>query len=64
MAFSDNVWKTRKSRINTSERFKKNDLISQILIAYYSFFIIAITIVDIKCENINFEILTLILSLQ
>lgn len=63
MAFSDNVWKTRKSRINTSERFKKNDLISQILIAYYSFFIIAITIVDIKCENINFEILTLILSI-
>ena len=51
MAFSDKVWTTRKSRINTSERFKKNDLISQILIAYYSFFIIAITIVDIK--NIN-----------
>lgn len=63
MAFSDNVWKTRKSRINTSERFKKNDLISQILIAYYSFFIIAITIVDMKIEKLNFEILTLILSI-
>lgn len=63
MAFSDKVWITRKSRINASERFKKNDLISQILIAYYSFFIIVITIVDIKNDNLNFEILTLILSI-
>lgn len=63
MAFSNNVWTTRKSRINTSERFKNNDLISQILIAYYSFFIIAMTVVDIKYENLNFEILTLILSI-
>ena len=63
MAFSDKVWITRKSRINASERFKRNDLISQILIAYYSFFIIVITIVDIKNDNLNFEILTLILSI-
>lgn len=63
MAFSDKVWITRKSRINASERFKKNDLISQILIAYYSFFIIVITIVDIKNDNLNFEILSLILSI-
>lgn len=63
MAFSDNIWITRKSRINTSERFKQNDLISQILIAYYSFCIILINILDIKNEHLNFEVLTLVLSI-
>lgn len=63
MAYSDSVWKTRKSRINTSERLKRNDLISQILIVYYSLFIIIITIVDIQNKELNFEVLTLILSI-
>lgn len=63
MAYSDSVWKTRKLRINTSERLKRNDLISQILIVYYSLFIIIITIVDMQNDNLNFEVLTLILSI-
>ncbi len=63
MVFSNDVWITRKARINTSERLKQNDLWSQILIVYYSLFIIMITIIDIKNDNINFEILTLILSI-
>lgn len=63
MAFSDNIWKTRKSRINTSERLKTNDLLSQILITYYSLFIIVITIIDMKDDALNFETLTLILSI-
>ncbi|WP_455757640.1 SLATT domain-containing protein [Sulfurimonas sp.] len=63
MNFSDRVWKTRKSRINASERLKLNDFISQVLITYYSLFIIVITIVDMKNNDINFEVLTLILSI-
>ncbi|MFA7090995.1 MAG: SLATT domain-containing protein [Arcobacteraceae bacterium] len=63
MAFSDNIWKTRKSRINTSERLKTNDLLSQILITYYSLFIIIIVIIDMNNTDLNFEILTLVLSI-
>jgi len=63
MNFNDRVWKTRKSRINASDRLKSNDFISQVLIVYYSLFIITITIVDIQNNSINFEILTLILSI-
>lgn len=63
MNFGDRVWKTRKSRINASERLKSNDFISQVLIVYYSLFIITITMVDIKNDDLNFEFLTLILSI-
>jgi ABC-type multidrug transport system fused ATPase/permease subunit len=63
LGLADNIWKTRKSRINASERLKRNDLVSQIFLAYYSFWIIVITIVDIKSEELNFELLTLVLAI-
>lgn len=63
MKFYEKVWKTKKSRINTSERFKQNDFISQILITYYSLFIIIVTIIDIKDDNIELGTFTLILSI-
>ena len=63
MNFNDRVWKTRKARINAAERLKSNDFISQVLIAYYSLFIITITIIDMKNNDLNFEVLTLILSI-
>ncbi len=57
------MWKTRKARINTSDRLKDNDLLSQIFLTYYSLFIIIITIIDIQDDNLNFEVLTLVLSI-
>ena len=63
MAFSNNIWITRKSRINASERLNKNDFWSQVLIAYYSICLITLTIVDIKDDNFNMETLSLILSI-
>lgn len=63
MEYNDKVWKTKKSRINTSERLKYNDFISQLLITYYSLFIIVISIIDISNTKSNFGTLTLILSI-
>jgi hypothetical protein len=60
---ANRIWVTRKCRINASERLKNNDLFSQILIAYYSLFIIITTIIDMKNDHINFEVLTLALSI-
>ena len=63
MSLSNSMWTTRKSRINTSERLKSNDFISQVLLTYYSLFIIILTIVDMQDDNISFEVLTLVLSI-
>lgn len=63
MAFSNNIWITRKSRINASERLNKNNFWSQIIVAYYSMCLIILTIIDIKDDNFNFETLSLILSI-
>ncbi len=63
MEYNDKVWKTKKSRINTSERLKQNDFISQLFITYYSLFIIIISIIDISKTESNFGTLTLILSI-
>lgn len=37
MSFSDNVWWTRKARIQTEKRLKSNTIHSQILLLWYSF---------------------------
>ncbi len=63
MAFSDNIWITRKSRINASERLNSNDFWSQLLIAYYSICLIILTIIDMESESSNFTILSLVLSI-
>lgn len=64
MGFSNNIWITRKSRINTSERLKSNDSVSQFLIIYYSFFLIVITILDSnKLLNKDYNEVILILSI-
>ncbi len=63
MEYNDKVWKTKKSRINTSERLKQNDFISQLLITYYSLLIIIISIIDMSNIQSNFGTLTLILSI-
>ncbi len=63
MSLEDRIWKTRKARINMSERLKHYDFYSQILIIYYSLLLIIVTIVDINNKNIDVSIPTLIFSI-
>ena len=61
--FKDNVWKTRKARINSSERLKKSaDFISFINV-YYSVSMIIINLCDIYKEINNRSLVMLALSI-
>ncbi|MEI5637474.1 MULTISPECIES: SLATT domain-containing protein [unclassified Pseudoalteromonas] len=44
MAFSDNVWWTRKARIQAEKRLLSNAFQSQLLLLWYSFFGVAVSI--------------------
>ena len=48
MSFSDNVWWTRKARIQTEKRLLSNALQSQILLFWYSFVSVAVSIYYLK----------------
>ena len=53
MAFSDNVWWTRKARIQAEKRLLANAFQSQLLLLWYSFFGVAVSIYYLKFENIG-----------
>lgn len=61
--FVDNVWKTRKARINASERLIYVSKFVRILNVYYSCFLIVLSLVDIKSDKIDLTILSLGLSI-
>lgn len=48
MAFSDNVWWTRKARIQAEKRLLSNAFQSQLLLLWYSFFGVAVSIYYLK----------------
>ena len=63
-SLADKIWITRKCRINLSERLKNNNLFSQLLIIWYSFLLIALTIIDKSYPLVKDSYpLTLILSI-
>lgn len=51
MAFSDNVWWTRKARIQAEKRLLANSFQSQLLLLWYSFFGVAASIYYLKVDN-------------
>lgn len=53
MAFSDNVWWTRKARIQAEKRLLANAFQSQLLLLWYSFFGVAVSIYYLKFDNIG-----------
>ncbi len=53
MAFSDNVWWTRKSRIQAEKRLLSNAFQSQLLLLWYSFFGVAVSIYYLKFTPLN-----------
>ncbi len=61
--FKDNIWLTRKARINTSERLNSISKYIKFLNVYYSCFIIAINLFDMYKDEYNFEYLLLAVSI-
>ena len=53
MAFSDNVWWTRKARIQAEKRLLSNSFQSQLLLLWYSFFGVAVSIFYLKVDPTN-----------
>lgn len=56
MAFSDNVWWTRKARIQTEKRLLANAFQSQVLLLWYSFAGVAVSIYYLKFNNNNTDL--------
>ncbi|MBL0531363.1 SLATT domain-containing protein [Aeromonas caviae] len=48
MALADNIWWTRKARIQTEKRLLSNAFQSQILLLWYSFFSVSVSIYYLK----------------
>jgi hypothetical protein len=53
MAFSDNVWWTKKSRIQAEKRLLSNIFQSQLLLLWYSFFGVAVSIYYLKFDVVS-----------
>ena len=51
MAFKDNLWWTRKARIQAEKRLLANAFQSQVLLLWYSFFSVAVSVYYLKCDN-------------
>ncbi|ENX3945428.1 SLATT domain-containing protein [Photobacterium damselae subsp. damselae] len=48
MALSDNIWWTRKARIQTEKRLLSNAFHSQVILLWYSFFSVAVSVYYLK----------------
>ena len=62
MSLANKIWLTRKCRIKCSERLKRNNYISQSLITWYSFLLIAFTIYQDSLSS-HYDSIILILSI-
>ena len=51
MAFSDNIWWTRKARIQAEKRLLHNSFQSQLLLLWYSFCGVAVAIYHLKASD-------------
>ena len=60
---SDKIWITRKSRIYTEQRLLRKNLLSQILITFYSSLLVFLTIWNLKHPNDQVNILLVIGSI-
>lgn len=55
MAFSDNVWWTRKARIQAEKRLLANAFQSQLLLLWYSFFGVAASVYYLQFDSSNVQ---------
>lgn len=61
--FKNNVWKTRKARINLAERLNKNAFFVKFLNIYYSCAIIILNLFDISNDKYDFSVILLATSI-
>ncbi len=59
----DNIWKTRKARINASERLLSKANFIKFLNVYYSCVLIILSIIDITSSSIDMSVESLCLSI-
>ena len=50
---SDKIWITRKARINAERRLDRLHLITQVLMIYYSFFLVIISFLNLRKRVLN-----------
>lgn len=55
MALSDNIWWTRKARIQTEKRLLSNSFQSQVILLWYSFFSVAVSVYYLKTPQNGIE---------
>ena len=55
MALSDNIWWTRKARIQAEKRLLSNSFQSQLLLLWYSFFGVAVSVFYLKFSTVSIE---------
>jgi len=53
MSFSDNVWWTRKARIQAEKRLLDNDFHAQVILLWYSFVAVAASVYAVKFSSAN-----------
>ncbi len=58
MALSDNIWWTRKARIQTEKRLLANAFQSQVILLWYSFFSVAVSVYYLKNPQNGLEGIT------
>lgn len=55
MALADNIWWTRKARIQTEKRLLSNAFHSQVILLWYSFFSVAVSVYYLKSPQNGIE---------
>jgi len=64
MSLSDTIWWSKKARIHAEKRLSAHDLFSQLLLFWYSFFTVVVSILEIKSESSNEYFVIVMVSLS
>jgi hypothetical protein len=59
---NDRIWKTKKARMEAEERLNKYNFLSNLLVNYYTFFVLAFSIWTLISEDTDISLLTVIAS--
>ncbi len=53
---SDRIWETRKTRIYTEKRLMNNELITERLMIWYSFFLVVASVCSLKTQGVDISL--------
>lgn len=60
---SDRIWITRKTRIYTEKRLKNNELVAELLMIWYSLFLVVISVCSLRTQGADISLLCTIGSI-